>query len=113
MKVQTNTPERTYRLVGQMKKVIVTGGAGFIGSNVVKYLVDRKVEVIVIDNLSTGNRENLSNIKCDLVVADILNYNEIVDYFDEVDTVFHFGEYSRIKCGYLQRIRTIYKNTTP
>ena len=56
-----------------MPKYIVTGGAGFIGSHVVEYLVKRKKKVIVLDNLSTGRLENLKDlikdikfIKCDL-----------------------------------------------
>ena len=43
-----------------MKKVVVTGGAGFIGSYLVDELITRGVEVIVLDNLSTGKRENLN-----------------------------------------------------
>ena len=38
-----------------MKKVLVTGGAGFIGSNLVDELVNQKIEVVIIDNLSTSN----------------------------------------------------------
>ena len=42
-------------------KALVTGGAGFIGSNVVKYLLDKKWEVRVIDNYDTGRAENIQN----------------------------------------------------
>ena len=43
-----------------MQKVIVTGGAGFIGSNLVDELIKQEIEVIVLDNLSTGKRENIN-----------------------------------------------------
>ena len=43
-----------------MKKVLVTGGAGFIGSNLVDKLVDDNIEVVVLDNLSTGKLDNLN-----------------------------------------------------
>ena len=43
-----------------MKKVIVTGGAGFIGSHLVNKLVKQGIEVIVFDNLSTGNVDNIN-----------------------------------------------------
>jgi len=49
-----------------MKKVIVTGGAGFIGSNLVKKLLDLNVEkLLIIDDLSTGNESNISSIVSD------------------------------------------------
>ncbi|MGZ6727594.1 MAG: NAD-dependent epimerase/dehydratase family protein, partial [Gaiellaceae bacterium] len=41
-------------------RALVTGGAGFIGSNLVDALLDRGDEVVVVDNLATGRRENLS-----------------------------------------------------
>ena len=43
-----------------MKKVLVTGGAGFIGSNLVDALIEKNVEVIIVDNLSSGKIENLN-----------------------------------------------------
>ena len=43
-----------------MQKVIVTGGAGFIGSNLVDELIKQEIEVIVLDNLSTGKKENIN-----------------------------------------------------
>ena len=42
------------------KKILVTGGAGFIGSNLVEALLDRDNEVTVLDNFATGKRENLT-----------------------------------------------------
>lgn len=46
-----------------MTKYIVTGGAGFIGSHLVEYLVKKKRKVIVLDNLSTGRLENIKDFK--------------------------------------------------
>ena len=51
-------------------KILVTGGAGFIGSHIVDMLVDRGDEVVVIDNLSTGVKENV-NDKARLLCFDI------------------------------------------
>ena len=60
-------------------KAIVTGGLGFIGSHLVEFLLDKKFEVIVIDNLSTGKKENLKNSlkKIKFVKADISNKKNI------------------------------------
>ena len=49
-------------------KYIVTGGAGFIGSNIVKKLVARGDNVVVIDNLNTGKEENLASVKDKIIL---------------------------------------------
>ena len=56
-------------------KYLVTGGAGFIGSNIVKKLVAREYNVTVIDNLNTGKEENLASVRDKIVFLkdDILN----------------------------------------
>jgi nucleoside-diphosphate-sugar epimerase len=70
---------------------LVTGGAGFIGSNIVEELLKRKHAVRVIDNFSTGKRENLGefNGTIDLVEGDIRSYHIIRQAVDGVDVVLH------------------------
>ena len=70
-----------------MQKVIVTGGAGFIGSNLVDKLIEQGIEVIVLDNLSTGKKENI-NPKAEFIQCDISKDRPL---FDNVDTVFHLA----------------------
>ena len=57
-------------------KILVTGGAGFIGSHIAEYLVQRGDDVTVLDNLSTGKKENLAKIndKINFVNGDIRDY---------------------------------------
>lgn len=77
-----------------MKKVLITGGAGFIGSSFCDYLYKKKYKITVIDNLSTGNLKNLNNIikNINFIKADISKKNQLKDiYFKNVDTVFHFA----------------------
>ncbi|MCK4545387.1 NAD-dependent epimerase/dehydratase family protein, partial [candidate division WOR-3 bacterium] len=57
-------------------KAIVTGGAGFIGSNIARYLLDKGYEVIVIDNLETGNINNIPD-NVEFYEVDISNSNVI------------------------------------
>ena len=79
-----------------MKKVIVTGGAGFIGSNLVKKLLDLNVEkLLIIDDLSTGNESNISSIVSDKRVQflnskieDIENLSEL---FKDYDFCYHLA----------------------
>jgi UDP-glucose 4-epimerase len=75
-------------------KCLVTGGAGFIGSNLVEKLVQLKHEVIVLDNLSTGRLSNLNKFisKIDFYQVDITNKKKLLDsYFHKVDWVFHLA----------------------
>lgn len=79
-----------------MKKVIVTGGAGFIGSNLVKKLLDLNVEkLLIIDDLSTGNESNISSIVGDervqflnSKIEDIESINEL---FEDYDFCYHLA----------------------
>ena len=78
-------------------KAVVTGGAGFIGSNLVDELVNRNFKVKVLDNLSTGNFENINKkvefLNCDLVE---LNQSELCDIVNGFDFVFHLSALPRI-----------------
>jgi len=70
---------------------LVTGGAGFIGSNLVEVLVKRGQRVRVLDNLSTGKRENLDGIwsHIDFREVDLLDESAVRKACEGVDTIFH------------------------
>ena len=72
-------------------KYIVTGGAGFIGSNIVKKLVARGDHVTVIDNLNTGKEENLALVKDKIIFLkdSILNLDLLEKQTKDIDGVFH------------------------
>src|SRR5213083_1388232 len=76
-------------------KALVTGGAGFIGSHLVERLLRDGHEVIVLDNLSTGRRENLdgfaSHPHLDFHQTDIADFERIRVFFPGVDWVFHIA----------------------
>ena len=74
-----------------MMKLAVTGGAGFVGSHLIGALYDAGHSIIVIDNLKTGNKENISKFigKVELVQGDIRDYDLLKDKFSDVDGVFH------------------------
>lgn len=77
------------------EKVLVTGGAGFIGSHLVDVLLKSEYEVVLLDNFSNGRMENLSSHlnekKLKIINVDITNYNEIGKYFKDVSKVFHLA----------------------
>ena len=72
-------------------RVLVTGGAGFIGSHIVDALVDRGDEVVVLDDLSTGKRENLkaAGDAARLVVGDVGQYEIVREAMTGCELVFH------------------------
>ncbi len=71
-------------------RAVVTGGCGFIGSNLVGEL-SRFMDVTVIDNLSTGNLSNLEGIEVEFVKGDILDLNLLKKVFKGADYVFHLA----------------------
>lgn len=72
-------------------KILITGGAGYIGSHIVHDLVELGHNTIVFDNLSTGLKQNLHQ-DSKFIKGDILNKNELQKAFDEkIDIVFHFA----------------------
>jgi len=81
-----------------MKKALVTGGAGFIGSNLVDKLVSNGVDVTVIDNESSDAHNNFYwNKKCKNYILDICDYQSIRPLFNKVDVVFHIAAEARIQ----------------
>lgn len=74
-----------------MTKYLVTGGAGFIGSHIVDALVGNGEEVRVLDNLSTGSKENLAGIenRIDFVQGDIRSYHLVTEAVHGVKYVIH------------------------
>ncbi len=82
------------RLIGEQTRVVVTGGAGFIGSHLVEQLVSLNAQVTVIDNLATGRLENLAGVssKINLIqdeLVNVLRTNQVA--LSNYDYVFHLA----------------------
>jgi UDP-glucose 4-epimerase len=75
------------------RKVLVTGGAGFIGSNLVRALLERGDEVRVLDNFATGMRSNLAGLEdeVDLIEGELRSYERVHNAVRGVEVVFHQG----------------------
>ncbi|EOA09573.1 UDP-glucose 4-epimerase GalE, galE, partial [Pediococcus acidilactici D3] len=75
--------------------ILVVGGAGYIGSHMVKRLIEQGQEVVVVDNLSTGHRKAVDE-KARFYEGDIRNHVFLKGVFDRenIDTVVHFAAFS-------------------
>ncbi|HLY36498.1 MAG TPA: NAD-dependent epimerase/dehydratase family protein, partial [Candidatus Binatia bacterium] len=74
-----------------MARAVVTGGAGFIGSNLVRALLERGDEVRVLDNFSTGNRANLDGLDVDIVEGELRSYERVHNAVRGREVVYHLG----------------------
>lgn len=72
-------------------KVLVTGGSGFIGSNVSKMLLTKGIGVVVYDNLSSGNYENIRDLPVEFIKGDVLDKEAVKEACKSVDAVFHLA----------------------
>jgi len=88
-----------------MSKIIVTGGAGFIGSHIVDALVEEGHDVHVVDNLFSGKKENV-NSKATLHVVDIRDKEKLMSIFEGATYVFHEAALPRVQYSIENPIET-------
>ncbi|NUR74880.1 MAG: NAD-dependent epimerase/dehydratase family protein [Thermoleophilia bacterium] len=74
-----------------MTRVLVTGGGGFIGSNLVRGLLERGDDVRVLDNFSTGDRANLEGLHIEVVEGELRSYERVHNAVRGREVVFHLG----------------------
>ena len=99
-----------------MKKnlIIVTGGAGFVGSNLISYLIKKtNYKIISIDNYSSGTRKNeIKNKKIKYIKGDTKNISSILNKCKKnINSIFHFGEFARIYQSFLKFNQCIESNS--
>ena len=88
-------------------KMLVTGGAGFIGSNLVDQLILDGNEVHVIDNFSSGKKENCNDkaIYHKLDISNVDNIDVLKNFFEDVDTIFHCAALARVQPSIIDPIK--------
>ena len=95
------------------KKILITGGAGFVGTNLIRYLLKKtSYKIISIDNYSSGLRKNhIKNTRVKYIKGDTRNITRLIKKPNQIKTVFHFGEFSRIYQSFLNMNECIESNT--
>jgi len=97
------------------KRILVTGGAGFIGSHLVDALMEKEEKVRVIDNLSSGKLENvkrwIGNPRFEFVKGDLLNPEDVMKAVKGCDVVFHLAANPEVRVGSV-RPEVHYKQNT-
>lgn len=97
-------------------RAFITGGAGFIGSNLADALLKRGDEVVVYDNLVTGHRKffehNLNNPNYTFIEADVLDKPKLIESMKGVDAVFHFQANADVRGGMQNTLIDVEQNIT-
>jgi UDP-glucose 4-epimerase len=94
--------------------IVVTGGAGFVGSNLISLLIKKtKFKIISIDNYSCGEKKNhIRNKRVTYIKENTKNINRILKLKkNKIKTIFHFGEFSRIYQSFTKMSECINSNT--
>tara|TARA_B110000037_G_C17013856_1_gene462441 strand:+ start:69 stop:1007 length:939 start_codon:yes stop_codon:yes gene_type:complete len=84
------------------QQALITGGAGFIGSQLARELDNRGVTVRILDDLSSGRKENLRGVKHDFILGSVLDTGCLYDAMKGIDVVFHMAGFVSVPDSFAQ-----------
>jgi len=103
-----NTMENSQLKFWKDKKVLVTGGAGFIGSHLIEQLLQSNASVTVMDNFSTGKRENIDTSRIKLIEQDVNDLSE--EHLSDIDVLFHLAASASVPLSNQDPLRDFQSN---
>jgi UDP-glucose 4-epimerase len=111
----SNNADFTQHPPVNMKRVCITGGAGFVGSNLADRLIEHGVEVVILDNFRTGRREFIADALATggatLIEGDVLDMATLEKAFDGCEWVFHMQANADVRRGFEHPRRDLEQNT--
>jgi len=98
--------------MGIKKKILITGGAGFVGTNLIKLLLKKtNYTIISLDNYSSGSKKNhIKNKRVRYIKGQTVDIEKIIRKPKELNSIFHFGEFARIYQSFLKMNECIQSN---
>ena len=93
-------------------RIGITGGAGFIGSNLVKALCQKGHHPIVMDNLETGLRSNLADLEVNFIQSSVVDYDSVQEVFQNCEVIFHLGARGSVPRSLVNPMATHRVNST-
>ena len=94
-------------------KILITGGAGFVGTNLINFKKKKtKYKIISLDNYSSGKKSNhIKNARVKYIKGNTINISKLIKKPKDIKTIFHFGEFARIYQSFLQMSDCIESNS--
>ena len=96
-----------------VKKILITGGAGFIGTNLINLILKKtNLKIISLDNYSSGSKKNhVKNSRVKYIKGDTVNIARLIKRPKDIKVIFHFGEFARIYQSFLKMNDCISSNS--